>query len=38
MRTWLIICCAVAAAGAAYADHFIVGGNTVAYKGPFSAC
>ena len=37
MRTWVIILCAVAA-GAAFADHFVVGGNTVAYKGPFSAC
>ena len=38
MRTWAILCCLAAVAGAAHADQFIVGGNTVAYKGPFSAC
>lgn len=37
MRKWFIIFCAIAA-GAAYADYFVVGGNTVSYKGPFSAC
>ena len=38
MRTWAIFCCLAAVAGAACADQFIVGGKTVAYKGPFSAC
>jgi hypothetical protein len=38
MRTCVVILCFAAAACGAYADYFIVGGNTIGYKGPFSAC
>jgi hypothetical protein len=35
-RKLVILLCAAAAA--ACADQFVVGGKTLSYKGPFSAC
>jgi hypothetical protein len=38
MRAWVTVYCLAVAACVVSADQFIVGGNTVGYKGPFSAC